>query len=144
MMDRRHPRHPPTRPLVLIVDGHEDTRELYALALPALGIDVMTADDGVEAYRRAWESHPDIIVTESALPPRDAWELLRDLKNDPRTRDIPVVVVSADAQQPVRERAAREGCAVFFGKPCLPEDLAIELQHLLIRQTSDAHASARH
>ena len=42
-MDRRRPRKPPTRPLVLIVDGHEDRRELYAVSLPALGIDVITA-----------------------------------------------------------------------------------------------------
>jgi len=143
MVDRRHPRKPPTRPLVLIVDGHRDTRELYTVALPLLGFDVMTVDDSAEAYSRAWESHPDIIVTELALRHHDGWELLRDLKGDPRTRDIPVVVVTSDGHQPVRNRAAREGCAAFLSKPCLPEDLALELRRALIGSTSDEHASAR-
>jgi CheY-like chemotaxis protein len=141
MMDRRHHRKPPTRPLVLIVDGHQDTRELYTVALPALGFDVMTVDDSAEGYSRAWESHPDIIVTELALRHRDGWELLRHLKGDPRTRDIPVVVVTSDGQHPVRERATREGCAAFFCKPCLPEDLALELQRVLIGNTSDEPAA---
>jgi CheY-like chemotaxis protein len=142
-MDRRRPRHPPTRPLVFIVDGHQDIRELYTGALPALGFDVMAVADSAEAYSRAWESHPDIIVTELALPHRDGWELLRNLKNDPRTRDIPVVVLTGDGEQPVRSRAAHEDCAAFFAKPCPPEHLAIELWHLLNRQTSDEHAAAR-
>jgi CheY-like chemotaxis protein len=142
-MDRRRPRKPPTRPLVLIADEHPDTRELCSVALPALGFDVMIADASADAYRQAWGSRPDIIVTDVALRGRDGWELLRDLKGDPRTRDIPVAVVTGDGQQSVRERAAREGCAAFFEKPCLPEDLAIELRHALIRQASDEHASAR-
>ncbi len=142
MVDRRRPRNPPARPLVLIVDGHPDTRELYTVALPPLGFDVMTVDDTAEAFRRAWESHPDIIVTELALRRRDGWELLRHLKRDPRTRDIPVVVVTGDGRQPVRNRAARAGCAAFFCKPYLPDNLALELRRLLVENTSDEHASA--
>ena len=142
-MDRRPPRKPPTQPLVLIVDGHQDTRDLYTVALPPLGFDVMAVADSAEAYSRAWESHPDIIVTELALRHRDGWELLRSLKGDPRTRDIPVVVLTGDGEQPVRNRAAREGCAAFFGKPCLPEDLAVELRHVLNRHASNEHAAAR-
>ena len=142
-MDRRHPRKPPTRPLVLIVDSDQDTRALYTVALPPLGFDVMTVADGADAYRQAWGSRPDLVVTEVALHVGDGWELVRDLKGDPRTRDIPVVVVTGDGQPPVRARAACEGCAAFFVKPCLPEDLAVELRHVLIRETSHEPASAR-
>ena len=143
MVDRRHPRKPPVRPLVLLVDGHRDTRELYTVALPPLGFEVITVADNGDAYSRAWESHPDIIVTELALRQRDGWELVQHLKSDPRTRDIPVVVVTGDGQRPARERAMREGCAAFFCKPCLPEDLALELRRVLVGTTSDDHASAR-
>jgi CheY-like chemotaxis protein len=143
MTDRRRPRNPPTRPLVLLVDGHQDTRELYTVALPPLGFDVIAAADSAEAYSRAWESHPDIIVTELALRRNDGWELLRDLRGNPRTRDIPVVVVTSDGQEPARERATLEGCAAFFCKPSLPEDLALELRRVLIGNTSDERASAR-
>ena len=53
------PGNPPERPLVLIVEGHDDTRAMYALALSAMGFDVVATQDGTEAYRRAWEIHPD-------------------------------------------------------------------------------------
>ena len=128
-MDRRRPRNLPTRPLVLIVEGHEDTRALYALALSAMGFDVVAERDGTEAFRRAWELHPDIIVTDLRLPNGDGWQVLQDMKNDTRTRNIPVVAVSGYVEQSVRERAERDGFAAFFPKPCLPDALADGLRH---------------
>src|SRR5437899_723477 len=110
-MDRRHPRKPPVRPLVLIVGRQQDTRELYTAGLPPLGFDVMTAPDRADGYKQAWGWRPDLIVSDVAPGQRDGWALLRDLKGHPRTRDIPVVVVTGDGdgQPPVRARAACEG-----------------------------------
>ena len=138
-MDRRRVRKPPSRPLVLIIDGHGDTRDLYVQALSDLGFEVIAVDDGAHAYERAWESRPDIIVTELTLPHIDGWHLLQRVKSDARTRSIPVVVVTGQAGPELRERAEREGCAGFFVKPCLPGDLAIQLRELIGR---GAHATA--
>ncbi|PYR64209.1 MAG: hypothetical protein DMF91_01065, partial [Acidobacteria bacterium] len=66
-MERRRPRNPPTRPLVLIVDSHDDSRALYALALSGMGFDVVPASDSEDGYYRAWTTHPDIIVTELSI-----------------------------------------------------------------------------
>jgi len=63
-MDRRRPRNPPARPLVLIVEEHEDSRAMYAFALSVAGFDVVAITDGSEAFHRAWEIHPDIIVAD--------------------------------------------------------------------------------
>jgi len=139
-MDRRRARNPPSRPLVLIIDGHDDTRDLYIEALSRLRFEVTAVDDDAHAYEHAWELRPDIIVTELTLPQSNAWQLLHRVKSDPRTRGIPVVVVTGDAAPEVRERAEREGCAAFFVKPCLPDELAIELRQL-IERTADATAS---
>jgi CheY-like chemotaxis protein len=130
-MDRRRHRNPPARPLVLIVEGHEDTRALYALALSANGFEVVAVADGNEAYQRAWEVHPDIIVTELPMPDYDGWQFLHDLKRNPRTRDIPLVAVSGYVQQSVRERVERDGFAAFFPKPCPPDELGLALRQLL-------------
>jgi two-component system cell cycle response regulator DivK len=130
-MDRRRPRKPPTRPLVLIVESHEDTRMLYELALPAMGFDVVAARDGDDPYRRAWETHPDIIVTDLPMPNDNGWQFLRDLRQDPRTRDIPMIAVTAYVQRSVRERAERDGFAAFFPKPCLPDELASGIRQIL-------------
>jgi CheY-like chemotaxis protein len=132
-MDRRHPRNVPARPLVLIVDDHDDTRELYLQSLASFGFEAIGAADCQQACRRAWESHPDIVVTELALPGGDGWQFIQGLKREPRTRDIPVVLITGYAAPSLRERAEREGCAAFFVKPCLPDELAAELRHVLDR-----------
>jgi CheY-like chemotaxis protein len=95
-------------------------------------------------HASVWTIHPDIIVTELALRHHDGWELLLHLKQDVRTRHIPVVVVTADDRPSVRERAGREGCAAFVEKPCLPERLATELRRFLSRNGSNPHASTVH
>ncbi len=123
-MERRHPGKVATRPLVLIVESHEDTRALYAIGLSSMGFEVVAEGNCSDAYGRAWRLHPDVIVTDLALR-------LHDLKQDPRTRDIPVVVITSDGQQVVRERVERERGAACLLKPCLPDALAVELRHVL-------------
>jgi two-component system, cell cycle response regulator DivK len=130
-MDRRRPRNSPVRPLVLIIERHDDTRAMYGLALSAMGFDVVAAQDDADAYRRAWEVHPDIIVTDLPTPTHDGWQFLQDLKQNPRTRDIPLVAVSGHPQRSAHEHAERDGFAAFFLKPCPPDELAAGLRHVL-------------
>jgi len=138
-MDRRRPRRPPLRPLVLIVDHQEDTRAHYALALTALGFEVVTAREDDDPCRRAWELHPDIIVTAVPEPIPESietsidepWHLLRDLRQTARTREIPVVAVSGHVSRSVVERAEREGLAAFLTQPCMPQELASTLRQVL-------------
>ena len=132
-MERRRPRNPPTRPLVLIVEGHEDTRAMYAFALSAAGFEVVAIEDDSQAFRHAWEIHPDIIVTDLPMP-GEGWPFLEDLKKSARTRDIPIVAMS-DYVAPAEERAEREGLAAFLPKPCLPDELAVGLRRVLDRYT---------
>jgi len=137
-MDRRRPRNPPVRPLVLIVEGHDDTRALSALALSAMGFDVIPTRDGTEAFRRACDLHPDIIVTDLPTPFADDWQWLRDLRENPVTRDIPVVGVSGYARRSPWEDAECDGFAAFLPKRCLPDELAAGLRRVL-----DGKAHAR-
>jgi CheY-like chemotaxis protein len=118
---------------------HDDTCEMYTIALASSGFETMSVHTGADAYARAWETCPDIIVTEVSLPDFDGWPLLQALKRDPRTRTIPVVVVTSSPQAAVRERAMREGCSQLLVKPCFPETLASELRRVLSHgQTADA------
>lgn len=141
-MDRRRPRNVPSRPLVLVADDHADTRDLYVVSLGILGFDTIEAADFQQAYHQAWESHPDIVVTEVTLPGGGEWQLLHLLKREARTREIPVVLVTGYDAPALRARAECEGCASFFVKPCLPDELAVELRHLLERTTEHARLSA--
>jgi CheY-like chemotaxis protein len=132
-MDRRRPRNIPRRPLVLVVDDHDDTRELYVQGLAAFGFDAIAAADADHAYRRAFDVHPDLVVADLTLPEGDGWQLIHDLKREARTREIPVVLLTGYDEPSLRDRAEHEGCAGFFVKPCLPDELATELRHVLER-----------
>src|SRR5207249_1565924 len=102
-------------------------------ALSAMGFDVMIAD-AAKAQTRASDAHPSIIVADVALDSGDGWTVLRGLRRDPRTHDIPVVAVTADAAPSVRARAQREGCAALCLKSCPADALAYGLRVVLERQ----------
>jgi CheY-like chemotaxis protein len=119
------------RPTVLVVDGHDDTLELYKTALPELGFSVVAARDASEAYRCACCTRPDLIVTEIVLPRHDGWQLIARVRNDPRLRDTPIMVVTTVDHAEVRSRAANQGCSGFFVKPRLPDDLAASFRQVL-------------
>jgi CheY-like chemotaxis protein len=140
-MERRRANDPPTRPLVLLVDGHDETLALYAIALSAMGFNVTAAEDGSGAFRRASQLQPDIIVTELVLHQGSGWDLLGQLKRDPRTHHIPVVVLTADSRAVTLTRAMLEGSLALLVKPCPPGQLAAELRDLLQWHVSRSRAS---
>ena len=118
------------RHAVLVVDDHEDTRQMSLLVLRSQGFNASAAEGADAAFERACEDRPDVIVTDLAMPEGDGWDLIQKLSSDPRTSQIPVVMLTACATEAVRERAAREGLAGFFFKPCPPDALAAELRRL--------------
>jgi CheY-like chemotaxis protein len=120
-----------SQPLVLIVDDDDDTRELYVEALGLRGFDTIDAADCQQARQQAYDWYPDVVVTDLTLRGNDGWQLIQELTSDPRTRDIPVVLLTGDAQPTSRARAAQAGCAGYVVKPCLPDELAAELRHVL-------------
>jgi CheY-like chemotaxis protein len=97
---------------------------MYAYWLTEAGFSVEQAHNGLQALERAFESAPDIVVTDLNIPGIDGFELTRRLKLDPRTSRVPVVAVTgyaAFAADP--GRAQRAGCDVVLEKPCTPEHL---------------------
>jgi CheY-like chemotaxis protein len=133
-MDLGRPHTQPARPIVLLVEGDDETRALYSLALSGMGFEVVPAKDDADAFSRAWRMHPDVIVTDLPLSTDDGW-FVRGLKQSRRTRDIPVVgAVSGWVQQGVCERARSNGFAALFRKPCRPDALAEGLLQVLNAQ----------
>lgn len=115
-------------PLVLIVDDVDHGREIYSEYLEFRGFRVATAADGEEALDKAFDLLPDVILMDLSLPKLDGWEATKRLKNDPRTREIPVVALTAHALASAHDRAKEAGCDVVVTKPCLPRDLEAEVR----------------
>ena len=122
------------QPLVLVVEDYQDAREMYAAYLQFSGFDVAEAGNGIEAIEKTQELLPDIVLMDLALPRMDGWEATRRLKNDPRTRHIPIVALTGHALAGHAEGAREAGCDAFVTKPCLPDALVTEIRRLL-----DAH-----
>jgi len=119
-----------TAPLVLVVDDNADARELYATALPLLGLRVLTAADGREGVARARSVMPDAIVMDLSMPLLEGDQAATILKADLRTRSIPIVALTSHGFIG-RAKAKAAGFDGFCTKPCAPQDLARLLTGLL-------------
>lgn len=104
-------------PTVLLIEDDRLLRELVAEVLGTSGCRVETAADGAEGLRRARARTPDLILMDLALPGIDGLETTRRLRSDPRTREIPVVALTAHAMAGDRERALAAGFDDYFSKP---------------------------
>ncbi len=125
------PAQPAAKKRVLVVDDFDDAREMYAEYLEFCGFQVETASNGVEAVEKAQEASPDIILMDLSLPVMDGWEATRRIKQDARTRDIPVMALSGHVFVGNAEQAKDAGCDDFVAKPCLPQDLESKIRNML-------------
>src|SRR5262245_16557247 len=119
--------------MILVVDDTADTREIYSLYLTSRGFKVPTARDGLSGIETAERLHPDVVVMDLSMPGLDGIEATRRLKADPRTSDIPVLILTAHPMLAVQRGVFEGGAAGFVTKPCLPEDLEKYVRQLLDR-----------
>jgi two-component system, cell cycle response regulator DivK len=122
---------------VLVVDDYDDGREMYAEFLELAGYRVSQAKDGAEALRKANDLLPDIILMDLSLPDIDGSDVARRLRKDPRTRQIPLVVVTGHAPENVQGHTHYDG---FVIKPCPPDALVEEVARLLAMRKSSGPA----
>ncbi|WP_273378876.1 response regulator [Symbiobacterium thermophilum] len=110
--------------LILVADDDPDIARLVAFQLQYNGYEVTLARDGTEALARARETAPDLILLDWMMPGMDGLECLTALKGDPATRGIPVVLMTARAQQADVQAGIAAGAAAYLVKP-------FELDHLI-------------
>jgi CheY-like chemotaxis protein len=115
---------------VLVIEDDQDTRDMYAALLAVNGFLVQTARTGTEGFTRACEWKPGVILTDLGLPNIDGWEVVRRLKSDLRTTDIPVIVVTGRTSSELDSKASSFGTPVLL-KPCEPDMLLEEIERSL-------------
>ncbi len=123
--------------VVLIVDDYPDTCEMYAAYLDLSGFRSLKAHDGYQALRVATEHKPDIILMDLGLPGIDGYEVTRRLKSDLRTRDIPVIALTAHATPQQFDQLVANGFDDLILKPCLPDVLAEEVERFIKRSREE-------
>jgi len=115
--------------LILIIDDESDARVLLMQLIESYGCRVIAATSGEQGLRMAREFDPDLITVDLIMPQMDGWQVVKELKNDARLKDIPVVVVSVVA----RERAGKIlGAVDVVEKPLIHEDLIAVISRNLV------------
>jgi two-component system, cell cycle response regulator DivK len=113
---------------ILIVEDQTELRTVNSLFLEKHGYRVLAVADGAEGVRSAREDRPDLIIMDLSVPVLDGFLATRQIKQDPATRNIPVVVLTAHSYGSAGRRARAAGCDGFLIKPCEPSRLLWEVQ----------------
>jgi CheY-like chemotaxis protein len=108
---------------VLVVDDDPVILQLLQVNFEMEGFRVLTASDGDEALRQARSKQPDIVVSDVMMPKVDGLELASRLKRDPRTRRLPVILLTARAQAADIQRGLETGVEEYVTKPFDPMEL---------------------
>jgi CheY-like chemotaxis protein len=116
---------------LLLVEDNEDNRIIYSTVLRHLGYTVLEAQDGVAAVELARSAQPDLILMDISIPRMDGWEATRVLREDERTRDIPIIALTAHALADDRDRAAQVGFTSYLAKPIEPRVVVAEIRRLI-------------
>jgi two-component system, cell cycle response regulator DivK len=117
--------------LVLIIDDSMHTRDLYREYLTFRGLGVVTAAEAEAGVAMAHTLKPDVIVMDLAMPGLNGITATHRLKQHPRTRRIPVIVLTGYAFRAIEQGALEAGADVFLTKPCLPEELEVRIRSLV-------------
>lgn len=104
-------------PKILVVEDEPDLRELFKTTLEYLNYNVITCTNGEDAIRLAYEEHPSLIFLDVVMPGMSGFEVCRYLKNDPQTRDIFIVIVSALSREVDYEMSIEVGADDYITKP---------------------------
>jgi two-component system cell cycle response regulator/two-component system cell cycle response regulator DivK len=102
---------------VAIVEDDENTRDVFRTILEHNGMRVVEAVDGEHALDLIRSEHPDVVLLDLGLPGIDGRTVARELKADPATARVPIIVVTAAAEEDTRRWALRLGCSDFLEKP---------------------------
>jgi len=121
------------RPTVLVVEDEAAQREVLAYNLAAEGFSVATADNGEEALLLIAEAVPDVIVLDWMLPLVSGIEVCRRLKSRPRTRMVPIIMLSARAEETDRVRGLETGADDYVTKPYSVAELMARVRNQLRR-----------
>jgi len=121
----------PKRPVIVLVEDHQDTRELYADSLMYAGFKVLTAADAEDGFNVATAVRPAVVVTDFRLPGASGAELCNRLKHDDRTAKVPTLLVTASSQRANVKAALSQGCAIVRLKPYLPDALERDVRAII-------------
>jgi two-component system phosphate regulon response regulator PhoB len=123
---------------ILVVEDEKDIAELVEYHLKQSGFLVVVASDGTLALEKVKKNRPALVILDLMLPDMDGKEICRTLKSDPYTRGIPVLMLTAKAEEIDRIVGLELGADDYVTKPFSPRELVLRVKSILKRQTDQA------
>lgn len=118
---------------ILVVDDDLGTRLSISDYLELSGYSVITANDGQDGLKMVEECHPNLIVTDIVMPRMNGYELVRQVRQKPKFRLLPVILLTARTKTQERILGYQSGCDLYLPKPFELEELAAAIHNLLER-----------
>jgi two-component system phosphate regulon response regulator PhoB len=118
---------------ILVVDDEPEAIELVAFNLKQAGFDVASAADGAEALKKARALQPSLIVLDLMLPEMDGLEVCKILRREPATKAIPIIMLTAKAEEIDRVLGLELGADDYLTKPFSPRELVLRVKKVLQR-----------
>ncbi|OGQ24364.1 MAG: hypothetical protein A3C54_07665 [Deltaproteobacteria bacterium RIFCSPHIGHO2_02_FULL_60_17] len=115
---------------VLLAEDHPGTMEVMQTELEVLGYEVVLAQDGQEAVEKAATESPDLIVMDIIMPKLDGFQATARIRENPRTKDIPILAATALARPGDREKCLERGCDGYIAKPFTHRQLGAAIDRL--------------
>ncbi len=119
---------------ILLVEDNEMNRDMLKRRLSRKGYEVFIAVDGAEGVALSHSHYPDLILMDMSLPVMDGWQATREIKNNPKTKTIPVIALTAHAMAGDREKCIAAGCDDYDTKPVEFPRLLEKIETLLKKQ----------
>jgi two-component system, cell cycle response regulator DivK len=116
---------------ILVVEDHEDNRQILRDLLASAGYEMIEAGNGEAGVAAAAAEHPDLILMDIQLPILDGYEATRQIKADPALSAIPIIVVTSYALSGDEEKARIAGCDAYVAKPYSPRQLLARIRDFL-------------
>jgi signal transduction histidine kinase/DNA-binding NarL/FixJ family response regulator len=118
---------------LLAVDNHWENRSVLINLLEPIGFNVISAENGKQGLEQAIAHSPDLIISDAAMPEKDGYEMIADLRKleDPKIRDVPIIISSANVFESDRHESLEAGANLFLPKPIQAEVLLSALQQIL-------------
>lgn len=117
---------------ILVVDDTPSTRDLICNYLRKVGYQVLEADNGKDALKKALDKKPDIVVTDVVMPEMNGFELCRSLKKNPLTENLPIVLCTSKNQGIDRMWGMKQGADIYLTKPFTEEEIIQAVQSIAI------------
>ena len=120
----------------LLAEDHPGTIEVMQQELEILGFEVVVAQNGLEAVEKAVAETPDVIVMDMLMPKMDGFQAASSIRQNPKTKNIPILAATALARPGDREKCLESGCDGYIAKPFTHKQLGAAIDRLFEVQSN--------